>query len=148
MSDAATAGAPSPSVKSLLIMSVPAILVGVGSALVLWLLDFVSEWLQGILWTTLPQSFGATEATPWWIFTVLTITGAAVGLVIWLVPGHGGPDSATTELVAAPLKPGVLPGLLLATVLSLAGGVSLGPENPIIAVNSALAVALLARFVK
>ncbi|MFE6734621.1 ion channel protein [Microbacterium sp. NPDC057650] len=148
MSDAAAAEAPSPSVRSLLIMAVPAILVGVGSALVLWLLDLVSEGLQHILWTTLPQSFGATEATPWWIFTVLTATGAAVGLVIWLVPGHAGPDSATTELVEAPLRPGVLPGLLLATVLGLAGGVSLGPENPIIAVNSALAVALLARFVK
>lgn len=148
MSDAAAAEAPSPSVKSLLVLAVPAVLVGVGSALVLWLLDLVSEWLQEILWTTLPQSFGVTEATPWWIFTVLTVTGAAVGLTVWLMPGHAGPDSATTELVEAPLKLGVLPGLLLATVLGLAGGVSLGPENPIIAVNAALTVAVLARLVK
>ncbi|MGJ3560505.1 chloride channel protein [Streptomyces sp. INA 01156] len=40
------------------------------------------------------------------------------------------------------LPPAVLPGLLLATALMLAGGPSLGPENPIIAVNVSLAVLL------
>ena len=39
----------------------------------------------------------------------------------------------------------MLPSLTLAVVLSLAGGVSLGPENPIIAINVALAIALVAR---
>lgn len=138
----------SPSVRTLVVMAIPAIAIGILSALVLWLLDKVSGWLQDLLWTTLPRSFGVSESTPWWIFAVLTVTGAAVGLVVWLVPGHAGPDSATTELAGAPLRPGVLPGLALAVVLSLAGGVSLGPENPIIAVNTALAVAVLARFAK
>lgn len=149
MSDAADAGArPAPSVKTLVIMAVPAVAVGIVSALMLWLLDAVSGWLEGLLWETIPHAFGASESTPWWIFTVLTATGAAVGLVVWLVPGHAGPDSATTELVSRPLRLRVLPGLLLAVVLSLAGGVSLGPENPIIAINTALSVAVLARFAK
>jgi H+/Cl- antiporter ClcA len=39
----------------------------------------------------------------------------------------------------------VLPGLLLALLLVLAGGVSLGPENPIMAVNTGLVVAVGAR---
>ena len=39
----------------------------------------------------------------------------------------------------------MLPGLAIVTVLSLAGGVSLGPENPIIAINIAIIVALFAR---
>ena len=60
-------------------------------------------------------------------------------------PGHGGPDSATTELIAPPLRLAVLPSLILVTVLALAGGVSLGPENPIIAINTGLLVALVAR---
>ena len=40
----------------------------------------------------------------------------------------------------------MLPGLLIALVLGLAGGVSLGPEHPIMSVNIALAVAIGARF--
>ena len=51
------------------------------------------------------------------------------------MPGHGGPDSATTELIGRRCRCAVLPGLALVTVLGLAGGVSLGPENPIIAIN-------------
>lgn len=140
--------APTPSVKSLLVLSVPALLIGVVSAVVLWLLDTASALLQDLLWTTMPGWFGATEATPWWIFLVLTATGALVGLTVWLVPGHGGPDSATTSLVDAPPPLRTLPSILLAVIIGLAGGVSLGPENPIIAVNSAIAVAAMARFSK
>jgi H+/Cl- antiporter ClcA len=62
-----------------------------------------------------------------------------VGLVVWKVPGHAGPDPATIGLNAPVLPLAVLPGLVLATALMLAGGPSLGPENPIIAVNVALA---------
>jgi hypothetical protein len=40
----------------------------------------------------------------------------------------------------------VLPGLALALILMLAGGVSLGPENLIMAVNTGLVVALGSRF--
>lgn len=129
-------------------MSVPAIVIGVVSALALWAVDTVAEQLEGVLWTSLPGSFGMTGAEPWWIFTVLTFTGIAVGLVVWLMPGHGGPDTATTELVAPPMKLSALPSLLIVVILALAGGVSLGPENPIIAINTALAVAIVARMSK
>jgi H+/Cl- antiporter ClcA len=60
--------------------------------------------------------------------------------VIRLVPGHAGPDPATTGLVEPPLPLFVLPGLVLALLLTLAGGVSLGPENPIMAINAAVVV--------
>ena len=133
------------SVRRLLLMSVPALLIGIGSAVVLRLLDLVSEQLMHFLWDTLPGVFGATESTPWWIFLVLTVTGAAVGAIVWLVPGRGGPDSATTELGGPPPKLGAVPTILLGAILGLAGGVSLGPENPTIAVNSALAVAVFGR---
>ncbi|SFR67776.1 H+/Cl-antiporter ClcA [Agromyces sp. CF514] len=142
---APTAG---PSVRQLLVMSVPAIAIGVGSAVTLWVLNSVAGLLETYLWQTLPAVFGADESTPWWIFTMLTLIGAAVGLVVWLVPGHGGPDSATTEL-SGPF-PGLkaLPSIALVVVLGLAGGVSLGPENPIIAINAALSMALLAKAAK
>ena len=137
-----------PSIRVLLLMAVPALLIGIGSAVVLRLIDLLSEGLMHFLWNTLPANFGATEETPWWIFLVLTLTGAAVGAIAWLVPGHAGPDSATTELGGTPPKLGMVPTILLVSILGLAGGVSLGPENPTIAVNSALAVAVFGQFSK
>jgi H+/Cl- antiporter ClcA len=131
-----------------MLLSIPAIIIGAVSALSLWLLNQIAARLDGVLWTDLPKSLGIAPDSPWWIFAVLTFTGIAVGLVVWLVPGHAGPDSATTELAATPLKMSVLPGLAVVVILSLAGGVSLGPENPIIAINVTLAVAIVARISK
>lgn len=139
---------PAPTVRMLLLLSIPALLIGVLSALSLWLLDGIAELLQTAPWTALPDAFGIDGASGWWIFLILTITGTAVGLTVWLLPGHAGPDSATTELVTTPLRPLVVPSLALAAVLGLAGGVSLGPENPIIAINASLLVALVARLWK
>jgi len=133
--------------RTLILLSVPALAIGIGSALVLWALEWVSEYVKDAVWETLPGVFGADASTPWWIFVVLTLTGFFVGLIVWLVPGHGGPDSATTELAADPPKPGELPTLAAVTVLGLAGGVSLGPENPIMAMNASLAVLLVGRVV-
>lgn len=141
MTDADTA----PSVKRLVVLALPAVLIGVGSALMLKVLDIVSGALQDYLWTTLPASFGATQSTPWWIFTVLTVIGALIGLIVWLVPGHGGVDSAITEMDGPFPTLGSLPSLGLVIVLGLAGGVSLGPENPIIAINSVLAMLLVGK---
>jgi len=138
-----TSGAPP--IRQQLLLSVPAIVIGVVSALVLWALDRASEWLQDQVWGTLPAAMGISPDSGWWIFSVLTITGAAVGFAVWAIPGHGGPDSATTELGGPPAPLAAVPSMLLVVLIGLVGGVSLGPENPIIAVNSALAVALLAR---
>lgn len=133
------------SLRRLVVLSVPALAIGVGSALVLWLLDLAAEGLKHVLWEQLPAVFGATEATGWWILVVLTLTGLLVGLVVQFAPGHAGEDSASTTLTAPPPKLLALPSLALAVVLGLAGGVSLGPENPIMAINAALSVAIVAR---
>lgn len=132
--------------RRLLLLAVPAILVGVVCALILWTLDRAADALSNVIWTTLP---GALSVDPngWWIILVLTVTGLAVGIAVQVIPGHGGPDSATTELVGAPLPLRTLPGLALVTLLGLAGGVSLGPENPIIAINTAIIVAVFARLI-
>jgi H+/Cl- antiporter ClcA len=144
----ATAQGPQLTVRRLVLLSIPALVIGVLSALSLWLLDLIAEQLDGVLWTSMPKALGIAPDAPWWIFAVLTATGIAVGLVVWLVPGHAGPDSATTELAEKPLQLWVLPGLAVVVILGLAGGVSLGPENPIIAINISLAVALIARVTK
>jgi H+/Cl- antiporter ClcA len=144
----ATPPGPQLTVRRLLLLSIPALLIGVLSALSLWLLEWIAGLLEGVLWTDAPTALGIATDAPWWIFAVLTATGIAVGLAVWLMPGHAGPDSATTELAATPLKLWVLPSLVVVVILSLAGGVSLGPENPIIAINVSLAVALVARMSK
>ncbi|MFE5410742.1 ion channel protein [Microbacterium sp. NPDC056569] len=144
----ATPPGPQLTVRRLVLLSIPAILIGVLSALSLRAVDLIADQLDDGLWTSLPDSLGIAPDSPWWIFAVLTFTGIAVGLVVWLMPGHAGPDSATTELAATPLKLSVLPGLVVVVILGLAGGVSLGPENPIIAINVSLAVAILARISK
>ncbi|MEU0243060.1 ion channel protein [Streptomyces sp. NPDC006235] len=125
----------------------PAVAVGVMSSLLLVGVEVAAEELQGVLWTTVPDALGIGRYSVTWMFAMLVATGVAVGLVVWKVPGHAGPDPATLGLDAPVLPPVVLPGLLLATALTLAGGPSLGPENPIIAVNVGLAVWLGSRAV-
>ncbi|MEU6535909.1 ion channel protein [Streptomyces sp. NPDC047000] len=132
--------APATPARVLLPLIPPALIVGVASSLVFILVSGVADRLQGVLWRTLPDALGVGRYSAGWMVTVLTATGVLVGLVVWLVPGHAGPDPATTGLEAAPQQPSVLPSVALAGVLVLAGGVSLGPENPIIAVNVGLTV--------
>ncbi|CAM5523890.1 ion channel protein [Streptomyces tanashiensis] len=91
-----------------------------------------------MLWNDLPDALGIGNYSSLWMIVMLTATGIAVGLVVWKFPGHAGPDPSSEGLGGTPHAPGVVPGLLLASTLALAGGVSLGPENPIIASNIAL----------
>jgi H+/Cl- antiporter ClcA len=132
--------------RKLLLLAVPAILVGVVSALILWTLDRLADGLSTVIWDTVPDAL-SIDPDGWWIILVLTVTGLAVGIALQVLPGHGGPDSATTELVGSPLPLRTLPGLAVVTLLGLAGGVSLGPENPIIAINTAIIVAIFARLI-
>ncbi|MEV6178782.1 ion channel protein [Streptomyces sp. NPDC052015] len=131
--------APATPARALLPLVLPALAVGVAASLLLVLVDAAAEGLQDALWGALPDALGVGRYSVLWMLVVLTATGVLVGLVVWKAPGHAGPDPATMGLDAPVLPPLVLPGLLLATVLMLAGGPSLGPENPIIAVNVGLA---------
>ena len=135
-----------PRARTMLLLSLPALILGVASSLVLIVVMKFASILQNILWQRLPGSLGIAADSPVWIMLTLTLTGVLVGLVIRYSIGHAGPDPATEPLIGAPISPAALPGLIIALVLGLAGGVSLGPEHPIMAVNIALAVALGRRF--
>ncbi|WP_369248227.1 ion channel protein [Streptomyces sp. R41] len=135
----APAPAPATPARSLLPLILPALVVGVAASLLYVGVSVLAEKLQGVLWKDLPDALGIGRYSVFWMLVVLTATGVLVGLVVWKAPGHAGPDPATLSLAAAPMPPVVLPGLLVATALMLAGGPSLGPENPIIATNVALA---------
>ncbi|MEV5105558.1 ion channel protein [Streptomyces massasporeus] len=138
---------PSTPARTLLPSIVPAVAVGVLSSLILVGVEVAAEQLEDVLWQTVPDALGIGRYSVAWMFVVLIATGIAVGLVVWKVPGHAGPDPATIGLDAPVLPPVVLPGLLLVTALMLAGGPSLGPENPIITVNVGLAVWLGSRLI-
>lgn len=125
--------------RALLPLILPALVVCVGVGLLFIGVSAAAEQLQHVLWKDLPDALGVGRYSVLWMLVMLTATGVAVGLVVWKVPGHAGPDPATLGLDAPVLAPAVLPGLLVATALMPAGGPSLGPENPIIAVNVGLA---------
>lgn len=134
-----------PRARTMLLLSLPALIIGIASSLVLIAVMKVASVLQRLLWEQIPVGLGIAHDSPVWIIGMLTFTGIMVGLAIRYSPGHAGPDPATEPLIGAPMNPVALPGLLIALILGLAGGVSLGPEHPIMAVNIALAVAIGAR---
>ena len=134
-----------PRARTMLLLSLPAVAIGIASSLILIVVMKIASALQNLLWQRLPGTLGIAQDSPLWIIGVLTLTGIAVGLVIRFSQGHAGPDPACEPLIGAPVPPSVLPGLIVALILGLAGGVSLGPEHPIMTVNIALAVAIGAR---
>lgn len=131
-----------PRARTMLMLAIPALIIGIASSFILLFMMRVAGVVQTVLWHSLPASLGIALFSPGWIITVLTLTGIAVGLVIRYFPGHGGPDPATEPLIGMPVESRALPGLAVAMILGLAGGVSLGPEHPIMAINVALAVAI------
>ncbi len=134
-----------PRARTMLLLSLPAVAIGIASSVILIVVMKIASVLQNLLWQRLPGTLGIAQDSPLWIIGVLTLTGIAVGLVIRFSQGHAGPDPACEPLIGAPVPPSALPGLIVALILGLAGGVSLGPEHPIMTVNIALAVAIGAR---
>ncbi|HEI2673646.1 TPA: ion channel protein [Escherichia coli] len=134
-----------PRARTMLLLSLPAVAIGIASSLILIVVMKIASVLQNLLWQRLPGTLGIAQDSPLWIIGVLTLTGIAVGLVIRFSQGHAGPDPACEPLIGAPVPPSALPGLIVALILGLAGGVSLGPEHPIMTVNIALVVAIGAR---
>ena len=134
-----------PRARTMLLLAIPALIIGVASSLVLIVVMKIASVLQTLLWNALPAGLGVTADSPAWIVGMLTLTGIAVGMVIRFSPGHAGPDPAQEPLIGAPVAPSALPGLIIALIIGLAGGVSLGPEHPIMAVNIGLAVFLGSR---
>ncbi|HHS9743908.1 TPA: ion channel protein [Raoultella ornithinolytica] len=134
-----------PRARTMLLLSIPAVIIGIASSLVLIVTMKIAAILQHVIWSSVPLSLGIEASGQVWTIAVLTLTGIAVGLVVRFSPGHAGPGPATESLIGAPISTGALPGLVAALVLGLAGGVSLGPEHPIMVMNIALAVAIGSR---
>src|SRR5438046_2161117 len=94
--------APRSPVQLLLPLVIPALAVGIFSSVLLIAVSGVAAALEDVVWTDIPSALGMSGNAPLWILLILTLTGVAVGLVVWKMPGHAGPDPATLGLVEAP----------------------------------------------
>jgi H+/Cl- antiporter ClcA len=109
------------------------------SAVAYGFLKLVSA-LQTLFFTDLPKDLGFDSAPTWWPLPLLAVAGLLVALAIRHLPGTGGHSPADGFKPAGALPPIELPGVFLAALATLAFGVVLGPEAPLILIGSGLGV--------
>src|SRR5262245_42523362 len=68
---------------ALLKLAAPAVVIGVLSSLVLISVSGVADKLEHVLWSDVPNWLNVSGSSDWWIMLVLTLTGLAVGVVVW-----------------------------------------------------------------
>jgi H+/Cl- antiporter ClcA len=126
--------------KSYVVLLVLGAIVGLPVAFVsyffLKLVSVVSEFA----FTTLPNDLGFADVPIWWPVVPLTVAGVLVGLVLNYLPGTGGHIPAKGFVAAGTTPPIELFGIAGAAFFTLSLGVVLGPEAPLIAIGSGLAV--------
>jgi H+/Cl- antiporter ClcA len=98
------------------------------------------DYLQKELFTHLPHGLGFSTVPAWWPLPMLLVGGVLTALAIRYLPGKGGASPAPGFGVHPPPAPVQLPGVILAALASLAFGAVIGPEMPLIALGSGLAV--------
>ncbi|MFF3325742.1 chloride channel protein [Streptomyces sp. NPDC002889] len=129
----------SPGYVRLLVLSA---LLGVPIALAAFFFVSLQHTLQHWVWHTLPEDFGHDRAPWWWPLPALLLAGLILAPVITRLPGAGG-HLPVLGLGGGPLGPKALPGVVLAALATLPLGVVLGPEAPLMAVGSGLALLAL-----
>lgn len=102
----------------------------------LYLVDRSQRWV----FTDIPAAVGLRPAPTWWPVLPLFLAGVLVGLTLRYLPGTGGHPPAEGFKAGGAPAPAELPGIVLAAFATLALGVVLGPEAPLIALGGGLAV--------
>ncbi|MCU0261879.1 MAG: chloride channel protein [Ilumatobacteraceae bacterium] len=126
----------SPDYRRLLVI---AAVVGLVVSVAAWaFLELVHVIQQGV-YEDLPDALGFDEVPWWWPIAPLAIAGALAGFAIDRLPGRGG-HIPYAGMSAGGTRPVELPGILLAAVATLGLGLVLGPEGPLIAASTGLAV--------
>ena len=99
--------------------------------------------LQSLTYTDLPEALGFDGTPNWWPVPLLAVAGLLVGPIVRYLPGNGGHEPAHGFVSSGPTPTVNLPGVALAALASLGLGAVVGPEAPLIALGSGLAVAAL-----
>ncbi len=121
---------------SLLLVSA---LVGVPVSLAAFGFVSLEHELQHWVWETLPDALGMDRAPWWWPLPALLLAGLLLVPIITRMPGRGG-HLPVNGLGGPPTLPRELPGVVLAALACLPLGTVLGPEAPLMAMGSALAL--------
>ncbi|MGP0031589.1 MAG: chloride channel protein [Acidimicrobiales bacterium] len=118
-----------------------AALMGVPVAAVAYFFLKLIAFLQTLIYVHLPVDVGFKGEPLWWPLPVLVIAGVLVSCAIQFLPGTGGHEPADGfKFGGGPAGPAELPGIALAALGTLALGVVLGPEAPLIAIGGGLGV--------
>lgn len=117
-----------------------AALLGVLVSLASWCFLEVIHELQVWVFDDLPGQLGFGSVPVWWPLPVLGIAGVVIAFAIVRLPGHGGHLPTAGLGAPGPTQPMDLPGVILAAIASIGLGMVLGPEAPLIALGTGLAV--------
>ena len=116
-------------------------LIGIPAALVAALFLASVNWLEDRLWDDLPDALGYSSP-PWFLVISLPALGACIVVAARaLLPGDGGHEPLE-GIGGKPTPFSYLPGVALAAIGTLAFGAVLGPEAPLIALGSAVGLAV------
>ena len=91
---------------------------------------------EALLWDDLPDAAGWDEPPWWYVIAIPTLAGVVVAGALRLPGGGGHPPIEGLGLDPPRLQH--LPWILLAALATLAGGLVLGPEAPLVALGLAL----------
>jgi H+/Cl- antiporter ClcA len=115
-----------------LLLLVAAIAVVIAFATLAFLIAYSG--LKDLVWQELPRELGV-DPYSWYALAVTSIGGLVVGLLLVVVPGHGGPGPAEGHGIGMEqIPPAHAAGAVLISLVSLAAGASLGPEAALLAV--------------
>ncbi|MER6911366.1 chloride channel protein [Streptomyces sp. NPDC000594] len=115
------------------------VLLGVPIALACFLFVSLQHAFQHGIWHSLPEALGHDRAPWWWPLPALLLAGLLMAPIVTRVPGGGG-HHPVHGLGGTPLGPRELPGVVAAALTTLPLGVVLGPEAPLMALGSGLAL--------
>ncbi len=115
-------------------------LIGVPVAAVAYFFLQAVAKVQTEIYTDLPKTVGFSVEPLWWPLPWLALSGVLVALALRYLPGTGGHEPSEGFKSAGPVQPIDLFGIIAAAFATLALGVVLGPEAPLIAIGSGLGV--------
>ncbi|MQS11551.1 chloride channel protein [Streptomyces kaniharaensis] len=116
-----------------------AALVGIPVSLAAFGFVSLEHQLQHWVWESLPDAAGFSRAPWWWPMPALLLAGLLLAPVVTRLPGHGG-HIPVVGFGGGPSLPRDVPGVVLAALAGLPLGVVLGPEAPLMAMGSGLAL--------
>jgi H+/Cl- antiporter ClcA len=122
---------------------VVAAVIGVLVSLASWAFLELVHWTQQWAYKDLPHALGFGSAPLWWPAPVLLVAGIVTAYAVRL-PGGGG-HVPYKGLAGGVTLPNAVPGVLIAAVACIGLGLVLGPEAPLIALGSGLALFVVGR---